>query len=118
MLKDSKRKIPTQTIIDFWFQEIEPKDWFVKNAAFDANVRKKFLPHIQVAMSNQHETDEQNPENRLALILLLDQMTRNVFRDTSQAFTGDKKALKLSLEAIRSSQLEQEADPNKRTCFS
>ena len=106
--------IIAKTIIKFWFNDIEQKSWFIKDSAFDQLLKEKFQAHISAALNHQYLDWENDPKSRLALILLLDQMTRNVFRDTPQAFAGDERALSLSLKAIQDNQLDQEADQDKR----
>ncbi|MEX1073883.1 MAG: DUF924 family protein, partial [Burkholderiales bacterium] len=69
----------------FWFDE-HPKDWFVKNPAFDAEIRKRFLAlHGRAAAGRlAHWTD--GPRGCLALVILLDQFPRNMFRGEARAF--------------------------------
>lgn len=64
-------------------------------------MRERFLKDIQNAIAGEYDAWAEMPEGRLALILLLDQFTRNIFRDTPDAFSGDEKALKLCLDGIR-----------------
>jgi uncharacterized protein (DUF924 family) len=87
-------------ILNFWFQEINPKLWFTKDPAFDEQVRARFLTlHAQ---ANRCETFlwRKTPEGRLAEILVLDQFPRNMFRDQPAAFASDSLALALSQEAV------------------
>lgn len=89
-----------QPILDFWFlpagtpgsNEARP-EWFRKNAAFDAQIRLRFGPLLEQALSGGLVSWESTPQGTLARILLLDQFTRNAFRDSARAFAGDPLAL-------------------------
>ncbi len=96
------KSVPDRTatpadILDFWFGGWPPTDyrnaWFEKNPAFDEDVRQRFGPTIELALTGGLDHWRTAPEDALALILLLDQFTRNVFRDTPKAFAGDARAL-------------------------
>jgi len=80
-------------IIKFWFEECKPVDWFKKNKNFDNEIKTKFSHLIEDALSNKFLDWEKNDEGSLALILLLDQFTRNVYRGEKLSFSGDKRAL-------------------------
>jgi uncharacterized protein (DUF924 family) len=80
-------------VLDFWFNQ-PPANWFRKNAAFDAIIRERFGATIDVALGGGlRNWDEQGAEGILARILVLDQFTRNAWRDTPTAFAGDALAL-------------------------
>jgi uncharacterized protein (DUF924 family) len=78
-------------VLRFWFEE-HPKDWFVKNPAFDAAVRVRFLSLYEDAAAGRlaHWTDA--PRSCLALVILLDQFPRNMFRGEARAFATDAQA--------------------------
>jgi uncharacterized protein (DUF924 family) len=84
-------------ILNFWFKEHKPKDWFKKNKKFDNEIKDRFIKLIQCALKDALSDWEQSREGSLALILLLDQFTRNVFRGQKASFSGDCKALEISL---------------------
>jgi uncharacterized protein (DUF924 family) len=98
--------IPMQDILDFWFLPsgsaghgaMRP-EWFRKDGQFDALIKARFGALIEQALAGRlpHPDD---PAGMLARILLLDQFTRNVYRDTSQAFGGDAIALTLAQELL------------------
>ena len=77
--------------------------WFTKSAAFDEQLRERFGLAVEAALGGglQHWA-EQGPWQRLALVLLLDQFTRNIYRNTPNSFAGDPQALTLALEALES----------------
>jgi len=94
-------------VLDFWFGRSNSpefgkvqKKWFEKDADFDAKVRSGFLPQYELAASSQLQFWQDSPENCLALILLLDQFPRNMFRETPQAFATDSKALAAAEYAV------------------
>jgi uncharacterized protein (DUF924 family) len=75
----------------FWFDE-HPKDWFVKTPAFDAEIRKRFLALHERAAAGRLEHWAQDPRGCLALVILLDQFPRNMFRGEARAFATDAQA--------------------------
>ena len=87
-------------ILSFWFDETPQKNWFIKDAAFDDLLRQRFEKTVRRALAGQLDSWAENADGLLALIILLDQMTRNIFRDTPMAFAGDDMALALTLKAI------------------
>ena len=95
-----------EEILEFWFGRTGAADygstrqvWFRKDAAFDAAIGERFGTAIETALSGGF-ADWTAPRATLARILLLDQFTRNSFRDTPRAFAGDARALSLAEEAI------------------
>ena len=85
-----------EDILNFWFNECKPEQWFKKNEDFDKMIENRFSSAIENAIAGNLENWEESETGCLALIILLDQFTRNVFRDTPHAFAGDKRALALS----------------------
>ena len=83
-------------ILNFWFKECKPEQWFKKNEDFDQMIENRFSSAIENAIAGNLGNWEESETGCLALIILLDQFTRNVFRDTPRAFAGDKRALALS----------------------
>src|SRR4051794_920109 len=91
---------PWQPVLDFWFlPESDPAygedraEWFRKDARFDASIRERFLPDIERAIGGAFIEWDADARGALARIILLDQFTRNVFRDSPRAFAGDPLAL-------------------------
>lgn len=81
----------------FWFGEppaATPRaEWFRKDAAFDAQIRARFGALIETALAGGLRAWEATPAGTLARIVVLDQFTRNSFRDSARAFAGDALAL-------------------------
>ena len=87
-------------ILNFWFKECSPEQWFFKEDVFDAALKRKFGTFVEKACAGQLDNWADDQRGLLALILLLDQMTRNIYRDTPNAFSGDEMALALSLRGV------------------
>lgn len=88
------------TILKFWFQDIEQSKWWVKDLAFDTLISDKFTDVHQAANCCELFLWRETPKGRLAEIIVLDQFSRNMFRDTPQSFASDSLALALAQEAI------------------
>jgi uncharacterized protein (DUF924 family) len=82
-------------VLRFWFGDapVARAEWFRKDAAFDALIAERFGALIEQALRGALEAWADAPETAVARILLLDQFTRNAFRDTPRAFAGDAQAL-------------------------
>lgn len=95
-----------QDILDFWFgADDRPRaEWFRKDPAFDATVRERFGPLIEQALRRGIDDWARSPPPALARIVVLDQFTRNVFRDTPASFAGDALALAAAQELVASGQ--------------
>lgn len=99
-----------EDILDFWFGS-EPDDavvarergrlWFGKSETVDRQIETRFGQQLRQAATGSFQDEIQTARERLALILLLDQFSRNVFRGQPAAFAGDPAALKLSLDGLR-----------------
>jgi len=88
-------------VIQFWFEEIEPRQRFKKDPEFDALIRERFGETHEQAAQGLLYTWREHPLDCLAEIIVLDQFSRNMFRDTPQAFAYDTLALVLAQEAVR-----------------
>lgn len=89
-----------QDILNFWFAPETQPHWFAKSSEFDQMLAEKFGQiHQQAALAELWEWRQQ-PEGRLAEVIILDQFSRNLFRDQAQAFAQDGLALGLAQEAI------------------
>ena len=74
--------------------------WFQKNAAFDADMRERFLPTIEAALAGRLDGWAATDDGWLALLIVLDQFTRNTFRGEPKSFAGDPMALQHAVEGI------------------
>jgi uncharacterized protein (DUF924 family) len=89
-----------QPILHFWFEELTAKQHFVKDAALDETIRTRFGDTLEAAAHCELYAWRATAEGRLAEIIVLDQFSRNVFRDTPRAFAQDALALVLAQELV------------------
>lgn len=96
-------------ILIFWFGEYDAagvpsddkmKSWWIKNSGFDQRIKNKFLQDVQKAVAGDYDEWLADPRGRLAVIILLDQFTRNIYRNTNQAFSNDQQALQIALDGL------------------
>ena len=92
------------SILHFWFTELTPKQHFAKDPALDVIIRVRFGATLEAAARCELFAWRATPEGRLAEIVVLDQFSRNVYRDTAQAFAQDALALALAQELVASEQ--------------
>ncbi len=88
-----------QEVVAFW-QEAGPKAWFTQNPAFDRLCRERFLGAHETAAAGRLGDWEQSAEGALALIVLLDQMPRNMFRGDPRTWATDPLALAVADRAL------------------
>ena len=93
-----------QPILHFWFTELTPKQHFAKDAALDEAIRTRFGATLEAAVRCELFAWRATLEGRLAEVLVLDQFSRNVYRDTARAFAQDALALVLAQELVASGQ--------------
>ncbi len=94
-MRDSKAEI-----LHFWFEEVEPRQWFQKNDDFDDVIRQRFLSLYKLAVDGLCDSWKQDAEGCLAYCLVMDQFPRNMFRDSAEAFATDGKALLTAKYAV------------------
>ena len=87
-------------VLSFWFEEIEPAQQFKKDLEFDQLIVERFGAVHTAATKCELYTWRESPEGRLAEIIVLDQFSRNMFRDKPESFASDPLALALAQEAI------------------
>lgn len=87
-------------ILDFWFNEIPEKMHYANNPEFDAKLRERFEDLWQAGKSGRLGVWEESAEGALALVILLDQFPRNMFRGTGEAFSTDLLALGVAKRAV------------------
>lgn len=96
-------------VLDFWFGAPGSPEygttrslWFTKSLAVDALIRVRFGSTVEGALKGRHDDWSKSARGAVALIIVLDQFTRNIFRDTPQAFSGDAKGLALAERMVAS----------------
>ena len=88
-------------ILTFWFEDIDRSLWFKKDADFDRLLAERFgALHAQASLGELSAWRD-TPQGRLAEVIVLDQFSRNLFRDSPTAFAQDVMALVLAQEAVR-----------------
>ena len=87
-------------ILSFWFSEkVKPK-WFARDDGFDAELSRRFGALLLKAKQGELSHWADNPDGALALVILLDQLSRNIYRGTPEAFAADALALATAKQAI------------------
>ena len=102
------------TVIDFWFNELEPRQWWQKDESLDSMIRSRFGDLHRQAKAGELFAWRETALGSLAEVIVLDQFSRNIFRDTPDAFACDPLALALAQCAI-SKGLDQELSDVQRS---
>ena len=102
-----------QAVLDFWFVETPSEKRFKKDAEFDQLIKDNFLKDYELASLNEYDDWQDTPMGVLALIILFDQFSRNIFRDDKKAFEQDTKARLIVSDAVHAGFLE-EMDQSQR----
>ncbi|HET9576423.1 MAG TPA: DUF924 family protein [Usitatibacter sp.] len=92
-----------EAVLDFWFGEPRGPsraEWFRKDAAFDAEIRRRFGGLHAAAAARELDAWRASPEPMLALVIVLDQFSRNLYRGDARAFAQDAHALECAREAV------------------
>lgn len=87
-------------VLDFWFSPSARERWFAKDAAFDADITRRFASVLVQAERGHLESWMSSAESALALVILLDQFPRNIYRDDPRSFLYDMHALAYAKTAI------------------
>ena len=99
-------------ILNYWFEGLSDtvrlernsptvKKWFTKSEAIDREIREKFEADLLQAAEGKYQSWEKEPKNALALVILFDQFSRNMYRGTAKMFSFDENALRLTLGAVK-----------------
>jgi uncharacterized protein (DUF924 family) len=91
--------VAPEDIIAFW-REAGEERWYRKDAAFDAAIRSRFLTLWEKAAAGELSSWETSDEGALALVIVLDQFPRNMFRDDIRAYSSDKQAREVAIRTI------------------
>ncbi len=96
-----------RAILDFWFGKATDPDygqyrkaWFIKDAAFDEQIRLRFLTDVQAAAEGAYDDWKSQLPSAVALVLLLDQFPRNLYRGQPRSFATDSQALALAQSLV------------------
>ncbi|MEM8792211.1 MAG: DUF924 family protein [Pseudomonadota bacterium] len=101
----------------FWLDEIGEKGWYKQSVEVDEACKARFLTNWNMAMAGGHRDWLTSGEGALALLILLDQFSRNMFRGTAQAFAADRLALRSAKTAIALDVDQQIPEPARQFFF-
>ena len=94
-------------ILDFWFKKSQSKQWFEKNYEYDILIKKKFLKYHTLAINGKYESWKNSPFESLAFIILIDQFSRNMFREDPMSYQYDNISLDVSKFGIKNMYLDK-----------
>lgn len=94
-----------QDIVTFWL-DAGPARWFAKDEAFDSDIRQRFGATVEAARTGELDDWAETIEGRLALVIVLDQFSRNIYRGSPLSFAGDAKALAIARKAFAAGDFE------------
>lgn len=103
-------------VIDFWFEELTPDQWWNSNDITTAMIKDRFSQTHEMAINGELFFWRETPLGRLAEIIVIDQFSRNLYKGKPQAFAWDSMALTLSQEAIANG-CDQKVEATKRKFF-
>lgn len=89
-----------EDVLRFWFEEIEPEQQFKKDPEFDVMIRERFGSTYEDAAAGKLDHWEAEPRSCLALVILLDQFSRNMFRDDPRMYESDAKCMAIAKRAV------------------
>jgi uncharacterized protein (DUF924 family) len=114
-----------EDVLRFWFPDLAAADhpqmvrqfqWWFRGGA-DSVIVERFASLVERAAGGERDSWSASPRTRLALILVLDQFSRSLYRGTARAFAQDPRALELALEGIENGHLDALATPWEKTFF-
>lgn len=103
-------------ILNFWFGELEPAQWWQADDALDRTICHRFSNCWKDAADGRLDHWQENARSCLALIIVLDQFSRNIHRGTPQAFAQDEKALSVAEHALARG-FDRDVSPERRVFF-
>ena len=92
--------IGVETILSFWFEEIDRSKWFAKDTAFDDVIRSRFEGSYRDAVSGAFDSWCDSGKGCVAMCIVLDQFPRNMYRDRPEAYASDEQALAVTRDAL------------------
>ncbi len=102
-----------QDVLNFWFEELTPNEWFQGTVELDKKIKDRFKKTLTQARAGELAGWRETTEGRLAEIIVLDQFSRHIYRHKAEAFASDDMALTLAQEVVRYNK-QQDLPPQKR----
>jgi uncharacterized protein (DUF924 family) len=99
-MKTGHDPISPEDLLSYWFSDAAKAKWFKPNSEFDGELKARFEPSFKTARSGALASWAQDARSMLALIILLDQIPRNIYRDKPEAFAADGQALASARQAV------------------
>lgn len=90
-----------EAVLGFWFETLTPGQWFRRDDALDETIATRFGAALEAARNGELSHWRKSDRGRLAEVIVIDQFSRNVYRDDPRAFSHDPQALVLAQEAVR-----------------
>jgi len=87
-------------VLTYWFDTLKPADWWRKSATLDADIAKRFGALHQRLSDAELDASDMSEQEALATLIVLDQFSRNIYRNQAKAFAADAKALKLAQQLV------------------
>jgi uncharacterized protein (DUF924 family) len=106
--------ISQDKVLDFWFKELTPAQWFSVSDELDLKIKTEFSSLLEESIKGDMKDWRQSAQGSLAEIILLDQFSRNIYRETPKAFSQDELALEISAKAITKG-FDKELSPTKKS---
>jgi len=102
MDKPTQSQLPSQAreVLDFWYHQLEPKQWWIRDDAVDQDIISRFSTLYNLLANDIPKSWLMTPLGRLAAVIVLDQFPRNMFRGSEKTFMSDANALALAEETI------------------
>lgn len=100
-------------IIHFWFEELEPQQWFQQSDVVDDEIRERFAVTHEMAADGLSNHWADDPDGALALVIVLDQFPRHMYRGSPKSFASDERALLIAKQSIHKG-FDQVLEPVKR----
>ena len=92
--------VEAEEVLNFWVYGVNRERWFAEDPSLDIEIRNQFLDTYELAVAGKLKSWEHTPEGTLALLLILDQFPRRMFRGTPRAFETDEIAIDIARNAI------------------
>ncbi|MFO7593150.1 MAG: DUF924 family protein [Pseudomonadota bacterium] len=92
--------VTPETLLDCWFSPTVEKRWFRSTPEFDESLHRRFEAWVQAALNGELEHWAETPQGALALVILLDQLPLNIYRDKPESFAGEAPAREVAAAAI------------------